>query len=90
MNDYHPKKYSGRIIFFSAGDMDADADEKKRASELIADPTRGFGKLSTGSLELYTIPDAHHKIARGEGARMMAEMLRARIRQEEEMVLSAV
>jgi amino acid adenylation domain-containing protein/non-ribosomal peptide synthase protein (TIGR01720 family) len=90
MNNYHPKPYSGRIIFFSAGDMDVDADDKKRASALIEDPTRGFRKLSTGSLELYTIPDAHNKIARGESARIMAEMLRARINQQEKMVHSAV
>jgi thioesterase domain-containing protein len=90
MDRYRPKPYSGRIIFFSAGDMDGEADEKERASKLIADPTRGFRELSTDSLELYTIPAAHHTIARGESARIMAEMLSARISHEEEKVLTAV
>src|SRR5262249_47762673 len=81
INQYSPRSHSGRTIFFSADDPVAD-------SESPADPTRGFGKLA-GSLELYKISGHHHKIARGENARLMAEMLRERIEREAELVLSA-
>jgi amino acid adenylation domain-containing protein/non-ribosomal peptide synthase protein (TIGR01720 family) len=90
MNNYHPKLYSGRIVFFSAGEMHGEAEATQLVSELTADPTRGFRKLCTGSLELYTVPGDHHQIARGASARLMAEMLQARIEREAELVQRAV
>lgn len=89
INQYSPRSYSGRIVFFSADDLSPAADTTPLVSDAPVDPTRGFGKLA-GSLELYKISGHHHKIARGENARLMAEMLRARIEREAELVLTSV
>lgn len=82
ISQYSPRPYSGRTIFFSADDPITDSDAP-------VDPTRGFEKLA-GSLELYKIDGHHHRMARGENARLMAEMLRERIERETELALTTV
>ena len=81
INQYSPRSYNGRTLFFSADDPVTD-------SEAPVEPTRGFGKLAS-ALEVYKISSHHHKMARGENARLMAEMLRERIERESELVLTS-
>ncbi|HJR08158.1 MAG TPA: amino acid adenylation domain-containing protein [Pyrinomonadaceae bacterium] len=82
MHAYHPKPYAGRIIFFSASETNLEADTMPMALNPTLDPTRGFGKVATGSLELHTVPGTHNQLARGAGAVVLAEMLRSRIDRE--------
>jgi amino acid adenylation domain-containing protein len=71
MRAYDPKPYDGAVVFFSADGGDP-----------ALDPTRGFGPLCRGRLELLTVPGSHNEMARGEGARVLAEMLTARVELE--------
>jgi thioesterase domain-containing protein len=82
MHAYHPKPYAGRIVFFSASETNLEADTMPLALNPALDPTRGFGKLATGPLELHTVPGTHNQLARGAGAIVLAEMLRSRIDRE--------
>jgi hypothetical protein len=82
MHAYHPKPYAGRIVFFSASETNLEADTMPMALNPALDPTRGFGKLATGPLELHTVAGTHNQLARGAGAIVLAEMLRSRIDRE--------
>jgi amino acid adenylation domain-containing protein len=82
MHAYQPKSYEGRIIFFSASETNLDSDVMPMALNPTLDPTRGFGKLAAGLLELHTVPGTHNQLARGAGAVVLAEMLRSRIDRE--------
>ncbi|MDX6271729.1 MAG: hypothetical protein QOD28_2952, partial [Acidobacteriota bacterium] len=82
MHAYQPKPYAGRIVFFSASESHLEAETMPLALNPTLDPTRGFGKVATGALELHTVPGTHNQLARGAGAVVLAEMLRSRIDRE--------
>jgi thioesterase domain-containing protein len=82
MHAYQPRPYAGRIVFFSASETNLEADLMPMALNPTLDPTRGFGKLAVGSLELHTVSGTHNQLARGAGAAVLAEMLRSRIDRE--------
>ncbi|MCC6487429.1 MAG: amino acid adenylation domain-containing protein, partial [Candidatus Hydrogenedentes bacterium] len=65
---YTPKPYSGRITLFLA--------ERRANARPAADPTRGWSKLSTGDVDVHTLPGDHFSILRNPNAAQFAQVLR--------------
>jgi amino acid adenylation domain-containing protein len=74
--DHHVfKTYPGRITMFRAAEP--DAYHLKYPDPILADPARGWGRLSTEPVDVQVVPGNHVTICREPNVKVLAEKLMA-------------
>jgi amino acid adenylation domain-containing protein len=75
MEHYVFKTYQGRITLFLADEL--SSSQLKNIDQYLADPTRGWDRLSTEPVDVQFIPGNHAKICSEPNVKVLAEKLKA-------------
>ncbi len=89
VQNYSASLYPGPITLFRAGDADAEVEEHfdEAMRRELRDPTFGWGKLSTLTVEIHNIPGNHSVIVLEPNVQILAERLTECINRNSEGVI---
>jgi amino acid adenylation domain-containing protein len=74
---YRPEAYPGRITLFTSGEVDPEFRESwpEMVDAALADPARGWARLSTEPVEVHAMPGSHTTMVREPHVARLAERL---------------